>query len=88
MVRSCSAFGCRNKWEEGSEIKFYKLPKNVELRELWLANIKRDGKLPRDENFFICSNHFEEDCFQRDLKVSRFSFFSFYQDYTALHVFL
>jgi len=69
MVRSCSAFGCKNKWEANSQITFYRIPKDAELRKKWLVNIKREGKLPKDENFLICSAHFEEDCFKRDLKV-------------------
>jgi len=72
MVLYCSAFGCTNKWEPNSAISFHRLPKksrNEELRKKWLQNIKREGILPKDENFFICSVHFEEDCFKRDLKV-------------------
>ena len=72
MVRSCSAFGCKNECKKDSGIKFYSLPtkeKNNDLRQKWLANIKREGDLPKDENFLICSDHFEEHCFQRDLKV-------------------
>ena len=25
-----------------------------------------------DENFYACANHFENDCFQRDLKIGNF----------------
>lgn len=70
MVRSCSAFGCSNKWEIDCEIKFYRIPKDKDLRQQWITNIKREGKLPKDENFFICSSHFEESCFQQDFQVS------------------
>ena len=70
MVRSCAAYGCTNKWKKDSEIAYHKLPTDRALREKWLINIKREGKLPKDENFFICSDHFEETCFQRDLQVT------------------
>ena len=30
------------------------------------------AQIPRDENFNVCANHFEKDCFQRDLKVRNF----------------
>lgn len=71
MVRSCSAYGCSNRWQKESNIIFYRIPsnKNLKLRSDWLQNIKRDGVLPKDENFLICSAHFEDGCFIRDLKV-------------------
>ena len=72
MVRSCAAFGCTNRWKAGSDVTFHKIPKEYQLRQKWLQNIKREGKLPQDESFFICSSHFEESCFQRDLKVNLF----------------
>ena len=53
MVRSCAAYGCTNKWKTDSEIKFYKIPKDNDLGQKWLNNIRRDGKLPKDENFYI-----------------------------------
>ena len=69
MVRSCAAFGCTNKWKADSDITFHRIPKDVNLRKKWIQNIKREGKLPKDENFLICSIHFEENCFQRDLQA-------------------
>ena len=35
-------------------------------------NIHRADPLPKDENFYVCANNFEKDCFQRDLKVCNF----------------
>ena len=72
MVRSCAGFGCTYRWKAGSDVTFHRIPKESQLRQKWLQNIKREGKLPKDENFFICSSHFEESCFQRDLKVNLF----------------
>ena len=69
MVGSCAAHGCTNKWKADSEIRFYKIPKDNDLGQKWLNNIRREEKLPKDENFYICLIHFEESCFQRDLKV-------------------
>ena len=69
MFRSCAAYGCTNKWKADSEIRFYKIPKDNDLQQKWLNNIRRERKLPKDENFNICSSHFEERGFQRDLKV-------------------
>ena len=69
---SCSAIDCVNR-SNSSSLSFYQLPsqhKRPELRKKWLLNIRRDGILPKDRSFFICSEHFEKDCFERDLKVS------------------
>ena len=71
MVKVCAAFECTNRYNPESEISFHKLPKRnrEKVRKEWLKNIKRDGKLPKDEYFYICSKHFEDECFERDLKV-------------------
>ena len=65
---SCSAIGCTNRSTD-----FYQVPsekKNKSLRKQWLVNIRCDGQLPKDNSFYICSDHFEENCFKRDLQVS------------------
>ena len=36
--------------------------------------LSRDGQLPKDKNFYIDSNHFKEDCFQRDFQISNSMF--------------
>ena len=70
---SCYAYRCSNHSNTSSEITFHRLPgknKCLSIRKKWLANIKRGGELPKEEHFVICSQHFDEDCFKRDLKVS------------------
>ena len=69
---SCSAFGCTNRSENCPEISFHRIPswKKKELRKKWLHNIRRVGTLPSDQSFYICSSHFEENCFKRDLQVN------------------
>ena len=42
------------------------IPNDNEVRKAWLSKIKRDGKLPK--RIYICSEHFTEDCLERDLK--------------------
>ena len=39
------------------------------VKKQWLAKIKREGKLPKPENCFVCSDHFRSDDYERDLKV-------------------
>ena len=41
---------------------------NREIRERWLANVKRHGPLPKENHFFFCSNHFEKSRFERDVR--------------------
>ena len=70
---SCYEYGCSNRSNTSNEITFHRLPsenKRPSIRKKWLANIKRGSALPKEEHFVICSQHFEEDCFKRDLKVS------------------
>ena len=70
---SCSAIGCTNRSTDNINIRFYQVPsekKNKSLRKQWLVNIRRYGQLPKDNSFYICSDHFEENCFKRDLHVS------------------
>ena len=69
---SCGAIGCTDRSSSNKEIHFYQVPSakhNPTLRKQWLHNIRRDGKLPKDKSFYICSDHFEEECYQRDLQV-------------------
>lgn len=36
----------------------------------WLGKIRKGGDLPKEEHFVISSQHFDADCFERDLKLS------------------
>ena len=68
MVASCAAVGCMNSRNNRKDLSFFKLPKDVKIKNVWLANVKREGR-PRDENFYLCELHFENDCIERDLKA-------------------
>ena len=70
---NCSAIGCTNRSTYNPNIRFYQIPsekKNKPLRKQWLHNVCRAVQVPKYKSFYICSNHFKEDCFQRDLQVS------------------
>ena len=72
MVSCSAAIGCTNRSTDNIKIRFYQVPsekKNKSLRKQWLVNIRRDGQLPKDNSFYICSDHFEENCFKRDLQL-------------------
>ena len=73
MVSCSAAIGCTNRSTDNINIRFYQVPsekKNKSLRKQWLVNIRRDGQLPKDNSFYICSDHFEENCFKRDLQLN------------------
>ena len=41
------------------------------LRKRWLHNIKNEGTVQADKSFYIYAKHFEESCFERDLKLGQ-----------------
>ena len=76
MVATCAAFGCTNSRKNSPGLSFPRIPAaNAEkklLRKRWIQNIHRADSFPKDENFYVCVNNFEKDCFQRDYKVRNF----------------
>ena len=69
----CSPVNCksntnpRNK-EEKFDVSFYRLPRDNHLKKAWLANLKRDNP-PIEQNIRIFHLHFNDECFERYLKV-------------------
>lgn len=74
---NCGASGCTNRSNDHPEKSFHKLPsaKKENLRKAWLAKINR-AIIPKE--LYICSDHFDPDCFERDLRVSLIFFFFFH----------
>ncbi|XP_063388341.1 52 kDa repressor of the inhibitor of the protein kinase-like [Cydia fagiglandana] len=64
--RYCSVYGCLNKRKNNeSEITFFKIPKDIERRQEWLAAIDREDlldekKLKMAKNYYVCSAHFDD----------------------------
>ena len=58
---NCGTVGCTNHSTKNPNLSFHR------VRDERLRNIKRKEPLPK--NFYICSEHFEKDCFKRDSKV-------------------
>lgn len=71
---NCAAIGCTNRSNNLSNenVSFHKIPseKNKSLRQQWLHNIRREGDPPKDSGFYICSIHFESDCFEQNMQVN------------------
>ena len=66
----CIAYGCSNRSEDYQRgISFFRLPlKNKALLEKWLAKLRLEDP-PLKETSRLCSAHFTDDCFERDLKA-------------------
>ena len=78
-MSGCAAIGCANSSGKNPSLSFHQIPSNKrkEIRQEWLRRIKRgqnEKYLPQDLTLYICSEHFENDCFERDLQVSFINF--------------
>ena len=65
---NCVAFGCVNRFGDKS-LMLHQIPGcgwNTVPRKKWLINIRRE-----DKYFHICSEHFEDECYEGDLKRRR-----------------
>jgi len=65
IMVNCAAIGCVNRSTTNPHVSFHKIPslKEETRRKKWIVNIRREGTLPKDVSFYICSEHFEETCF-------------------------
>ena len=66
----CIAFGCNNKdGDRKRGVRFHHLPlRNKPLLKQWLTKLRLQNPLVRRSSL-VCSEHFEPDCFQRDLQA-------------------
>ena len=76
---SCSTIGFFSCSGKNPTLSFHQILsyKRKEIRQEWLRYIKRgqnEKYLPNDSTLCICSEHFEKDCFKRDLQVSFINF--------------
>ena len=53
----CCAYGCSNNRKRNSNLQFYRIPKELSQRKLWLRRIQCENCSPTD-NSRICSEHF------------------------------
>ena len=72
MVVSCVGENCSNSCKNSPELSFHRLSRlNDDKREIRvLANAKIHGPLPKQNNLFLSSNHFEKSCFERYFKLT------------------
>ncbi|XP_077088300.1 THAP domain-containing protein 1 isoform X2 [Siphateles boraxobius] len=65
MVQSCSAYGCKNRYQKDKNISFHKFPlARPDICGKWVSAMKRRNFKPTKYSN-ICSQHFSRDCFKR-----------------------
>ena len=71
MVTSCCVVGCTNRKEKGCTLSFHRFPmKNSELLQKWIKAVSRQNWYP-NEDTFVCSVHFTNDCYNVTTQRSR-----------------
>ena len=65
MVHCCVP-ACTNHSSITKGISYHKIPKDKQLRKSWISRLRRDN-LPPVDNCYVCSDHFEKECFESDL---------------------
>uniref|UniRef100_A0A2K5EZ56 THAP domain-containing protein 1 n=1 Tax=Aotus nancymaae TaxID=37293 RepID=A0A2K5EZ56_AOTNA len=64
MVRSCSVYGCKNRYNKDKPVSFFFFFETNLCKE-WEATVRRKNFQPTKYSS-ICSEHFTPDCFKRE----------------------
>ena len=62
---NCCVPGCTNRPERNEKVGFHRIPKDITIRNAWIARLRRENLNP--ESSRVCSDHFTEDCFEKNL---------------------
>ena len=68
----CAAFGCHNSGSKNKDKSFFLLPKDQSVRASWIRAINRT-ELP--SKVYLCSDHFEDTCFDASWKLQNELFY-------------
>ena len=61
-MANCSAVYCHNNEKKNKDKTFFTLSRDAALAKIWIAKLNHEkDNLPK--NVWICSDHFEDDCF-------------------------
>lgn len=64
----CTVVSCNNSLAKtGKSVRYHRFPRNKSIRRLWEQRCGRDGSW-NPGACHICSDHFSEDCYERDLR--------------------
>ena len=69
MTRTCIAINSQNRQTPNSNITFHYIPIDCERRKQWLVKIRRENYTVKNQDS-LCSNHFEEKCFNCGAKYT------------------
>ena len=62
IMANCSEVYCHNNKKKNKDKTFFTSPRDAALAKIWIAKLNREkDNLPK--NVWICSDHFEDDCF-------------------------
>ncbi|KAK2558915.1 THAP domain-containing protein 2 [Acropora cervicornis] len=62
---NCCVPGCTNYSAKSTNISYHKIPKDPQLRKAWISRLRREN-LPPLKNCYVCSEHFDNECFESD----------------------
>ncbi|XP_034565386.1 THAP domain-containing protein 1 [Notolabrus celidotus] len=66
MVQTCSAYGCKNRYNKDKDISFHKFPlARPDICGKWVSAMRRNNFKPTKYSN-ICSEHFTKDCFKME----------------------
>ncbi|KXJ08546.1 THAP domain-containing protein 2 [Exaiptasia diaphana] len=64
-VPGCTNFSTKTRYLE-KVMNYHKIPSEPKIQRAWIARIRREN-LPPLKKSYVCSEHFETDCFEKDL---------------------
>lgn len=65
----CVVQGCNNSANLNKGISVHKSPKNAKRRAKWFNFVYRHRKFNPDSRFVVCSLHFHDSCFTRQVHI-------------------
>jgi len=65
MVHCCVP-GCTNFSTKTTNISYHKIPTDPHRQKAWISRLRREN-LPPSKYCYVCSEHFEKECFELDL---------------------
>ena len=70
MVKRCVAAGCSNTYSDG--VSLFHFPKDHARRQQWIKQVQRTRSRWKgpSEHSVLCSDHFNEDCFEPDTAIA------------------
>ena len=69
----CCVARCKNysaKTAKAGIVSYHKIPSHLDVQNAWLARLKR-ANLPKLKNRYLCSEHFEETCFESETDLQK-----------------